>query len=247
MPARIFSPRRRAYLGALLVLALATLGFTAVPASAATSSLCYLWPTTIIGAGHATTLTGQVLTGSHTAEWRADARLEKWSSGAWRPYNHRETDFAGKVAFWLAPPITVAVRLRFPGNAAHAPCVTPMITVWKSNDARVVAAVARHSGAAYSYGATGPSSFDCSGLMQYVIRRFGRVLPRTTQLQYNSMSHVAKAAVLPGDLIFFGTSMTSIYHVGMYAGAGQIWHAPAPGQRVKKQKIWTTAYYVGRL
>jgi len=37
------------------------------------------------------------------------------------------------------------------------------------------------------------------------------------------------------------------YHVGMYAGAGQIWHAPAPGQRVKKQKIWTTAYYVGRL
>ncbi|PZS36736.1 MAG: hypothetical protein DLM59_00500 [Pseudonocardiales bacterium] len=247
MPARILSARVRACLGVLLVLALAGLGLTAVPASAATSSLCYLWPTTIVGPGHSATLTGQVLTGSHGAEPGVPVVLENWWTGAWHTLATRTTDAAGKAPFTVTPTITNGVRLRFGGTPDHAPCVTAMRMVWLSTDARVLAEAARHNGAPYSYGATGPSSFDCSGFMMYVVSRFGRLLPRTTQLQYNSMSHVLKTAVLPGDLIFFGTSSTGIYHVGMYAGGGEIWHAPGSGQSVKKQAIWTSAYYVGRL
>jgi hypothetical protein len=247
MPARTFSARRHAYLSLLLVLPMAALGFTAAPAGAATSSLCYLWPTTIVGPGHSASLTAQIMTGSHVAEPGVTAVLENWWTGAWHPLTSRTTDGAGKAAFTVTPTITNGVRLRFAGTPDHAACVTPMRMVWLSTDARVMAEAARHNGQPYQPGAAGPSAFDCSGYTQYVISRFGRVLPRTTQLQYNALSHIAKTSAAPGDLIFFGSTTTSIYHVGMYAGAGQIWHAPDVGQTVRKQGIWTSAYYVARL
>jgi cell wall-associated NlpC family hydrolase len=48
----------------------------------------------------------------------------------------------------------------------------------------------------------------------------------------------------PGDLVFF-VSNGYIYHVGVYAGNNQIWHAPAPGQHVRLQTLWTTSWVGG--
>lgn len=105
-----------------------------------------------------------------------------------------------------------------------------------------IASLARtHLGARYVYGAAGPSTFDCSGLTQYVHRQAGLSIPRTVAAQRSSARWVSQSSKQPGDLIFFGT-----YHVGIYVGSGQIIDAPKTGDVVKQRAIWTSAYTVGR-
>ncbi len=101
-------------------------------------------------------------------------------------------------------------------------------------------------GKPYVWGATGPYSFDCSGLVQYVYKQLGRYLPRTAESQYESTTRIAQSAKQPGDLIFFG-SPGDIYHVAIYAGNGYIWQAPQTGETVQLVPIWSSSYYVGRV
>ncbi|WP_261574371.1 C40 family peptidase [Frankia gtarii] len=103
-----------------------------------------------------------------------------------------------------------------------------------------------HAGKPYVWGATGPSSFDCSGLVQYVYRQLGKSLPRTTDQQYAATTRIAQGSEQPGDLIFFGQP-GGIYHEGIYAGDGKMWAAPKTGDVVKLSKIWTSSYSVGRV
>lgn len=71
----------------------------------------------------------------------------------------------------------------------------------------------------YVYGAVGPYSFDCSGFTQYAYRHGEhKYLARTAQMQYNTNRHVSRKHVKKGDLVFFGTSRSNIYHVGIYIG-----------------------------
>ncbi|KOY72809.1 C40 family peptidase [Apilactobacillus kunkeei] len=71
----------------------------------------------------------------------------------------------------------------------------------------------------YVYGAVGPYSFDCSGFTQYAYRHGKhKYLARTAQMQYNTNRHVSRKNVKKGDLVFFGTSRSNIYHVGIYIG-----------------------------
>ncbi|CAO5226804.1 C40 family peptidase [Frankia sp. AgKG'84/4] len=102
------------------------------------------------------------------------------------------------------------------------------------------------AGKPYVYGADGPSSFDCSGLVQYVYKQLGKTLPRTTDAQFAATTRVSMYNKQPGDLIFLGTP-GNIYHVGIYAGDGKMWVAPHTGSVVKLQSIYTTSYYVGRV
>jgi cell wall-associated NlpC family hydrolase len=102
-------------------------------------------------------------------------------------------------------------------------------------------------GKPYRWGGDGPSSFDCSGLVRYVMRGAGvKHLPRTSQAIGNIAHRVKKAHKKRGDLIFFSNG-SHIYHVGVYAGRGMMWHSPGAGRRVQKVKIWTSHYRVGRL
>jgi cell wall-associated NlpC family hydrolase len=101
-------------------------------------------------------------------------------------------------------------------------------------------------GKPYVYGAEGPNSFDCSGLVQYVYRQLGKSLPRTTDGQYEATTRVSQYNKALGDLIFFGAP-GNIYHVGIYAGDGKMWVAPRSGDVVKLQAIYTTSYMVGRV
>ena len=88
--------------------------------------------------------------------------------------------------------------------------------------------------------------FDCSGLTLYAYGRAGKRLPRTAQQQYAASTRISRAAARPGDLVFFHSGRT-IYHVAVYAGAGWIWHAPKPGKRVAKVRLWTSAVTYGRV
>lgn len=101
-------------------------------------------------------------------------------------------------------------------------------------------------GAPYRYGAVGPYQFDCSGLTKWAYARAGKTLPRTAAQQYAATIRVSRANARSGDLIFF-MSGGRPYHMGMYAGAGRLWHAPKTGDVVKLSTIWTSAVAFGRV
>ena len=112
---------------------------------------------------------------------------------------------------------------------------------------QAVRVAAAQKGIRYVWGGTSPrTGFDCSGLTKYVYGKVGKRLPRTAQAQYNAAYKISRSSARPGDLVFFGGSR-SIYHVGVYAGGGYIWHAPKPGKRVSKVKLWTSAVKFARV
>jgi cell wall-associated NlpC family hydrolase len=110
---------------------------------------------------------------------------------------------------------------------------------------KALAVAVKKEGSPYKWGATGPNKFDCSGLTLYSFKSVGKKIPRVAQDQYNKSKHIAKTSRRVGDLVFFGGS-SSIYHVGIYAGHGYIWHSPKPGAKVRKEKIWTSSVRYGR-
>ncbi|MFG2984276.1 NlpC/P60 family protein [Streptomyces sp. NPDC048258] len=103
-----------------------------------------------------------------------------------------------------------------------------------SRAARAVAFAHGAIGRPYVWGATGPGSFDCSGLTQAAWRSAGVSLPRTTYTQINAGQRVSRDQLAPGDLVFFYSGVT---HVGMYIGNGQMIHAPRPGSTVRVAPI----------
>jgi len=109
---------------------------------------------------------------------------------------------------------------------------------------RVLAAARSRAGKPYVYGAAGPNAFDCSGLVQWVYRRVGERLPRTSGAQAGATRRIRSPQL--GDLVFF-TSGGRVYHVGIYAGNRTIWHASRPGVPVRRDRIWTGAVFYGRV
>ncbi|MFB0631788.1 NlpC/P60 family protein [Streptomyces sp. AB3(2024)] len=99
-----------------------------------------------------------------------------------------------------------------------------------SRAARAVAFAYAAIGKPYVWGATGPGSYDCSGLTQAAWKSAGVSLPRTTYTQINAGQRVTRDGLAPGDLVFFYSGVT---HVGMYVGNGQMIHAPRPGSTVR--------------
>lgn len=87
-------------------------------------------------------------------------------------------------------------------------------------------------GKPYRWGATGPSSFDCSGLTSKAWASAGVSIPRTTAGQIFTGRHVAKSALAPGDLVFPIRG-----HVQMYIGGGEIVEAAHPGTNVRTMKL----------
>ncbi|WP_235502529.1 C40 family peptidase, partial [Kitasatospora sp. Root187] len=87
----------------------------------------------------------------------------------------------------------------------------------------------------YKWGATGPDTFDCSGLMVYAYAKAGVSLPRTSQDQGNVGTNVGTdwRNALPGDLVVYHSDR---HHVGMYIGNGLVVHAPRAGDVVKTMK-----------
>lgn len=88
-------------------------------------------------------------------------------------------------------------------------------------------------GKPYVLGATGPNSFDCSGLAKYVYANFGITLPRTTYQQINSGQQISYDNLQAGDLVFFTFNSDVNGHVGIYIGNNQFIEAPKPGLNVR--------------
>ncbi|MCQ4040586.1 C40 family peptidase [Streptantibioticus rubrisoli] len=143
----------------------------------------------------------------------------------------------------------VAATVALATAALTATIVAPGLTQQASANPvsiRALKIAASKQGSPYRWGATGPYSFDCSGLTSYAFRKAGRILPRTAAAQYHRTRHISASARRPGDLVFFHHG-GYVYHVGVYAGHNRIWHAPRTGTRVRLERIWTRHVWYGRV
>ena len=116
----------------------------------------------------------------------------------------------------------------------------------------VVNLATKQLGKPYVWGAEGPNSFDCSGLIYYVYKNAAGIsLPRTSTEQSRVGTTVSMSNLKPGDLIFSSTDGSGrVNHVGVYVGNNEMIHAPKPGDVVKKTKMntsyWIDAYVVSK-
>ena len=97
-------------------------------------------------------------------------------------------------------------------------------------------------GKPYIWGGTGPSGYDCSGLMMAAWGKAGVGLPRTAAAQYAAGRPVATSDLQPGDLVFFYPGIT---HVGMYIGGGKFVHASNPRTGIKISTLTYQTSYQG--
>jgi len=111
--------------------------------------------------------------------------------------------------------------------------------VGDSLGARALRFALSKQGDPYVWGAAGPSSFDCSGLVMWAYEQIGVQLPHYTGDQWNSGVHVSKSQLQPGDLVFF---YPDIGHVGLYIGNGLMVDAPDFGETVHVEPVYWNVY-----
>ena len=97
-------------------------------------------------------------------------------------------------------------------------------------------------GKPYIWGGTGPTDYDCSGLMMASWGKAGVSLPRTAAAQYAAGTPVTTSDLQPGDLVFFYPGIT---HVGMYIGDGKFIHASSPRTGIKVSVLAQQPSYQG--
>jgi cell wall-associated NlpC family hydrolase len=102
--------------------------------------------------------------------------------------------------------------------------------------ARFLAAAESRIGMPYVWGSAGPTSFDCSGLVQWSMAQAGVIMPRVAADQARTGPLLRLSDLRPGDLLFYHTDPTApnfISHVAIYIGNGRMLQAPQPGLRVE--------------
>jgi cell wall-associated NlpC family hydrolase len=118
--------------------------------------------------------------------------------------------------------------------ATKAPPSTRSSSTASSKGVKALAYAKAQLGEPYARSGAGPSSWDCSGLTMMAWGSVGVSLPHSSRQQFSRGQSVAKSDLRSGDLVFF---YSDISHVGLYAGNGQVIHAPRPGKSVEYIKM----------
>ncbi|MBC7551125.1 MAG: C40 family peptidase, partial [Cellulomonas sp.] len=158
-----------------------------------------------------------------------------------------------------APPTTPPVTATPPAPPVTAtPTPTPAPTTPTGSSrgsagqgAAAVAWATGKLGLEYIWGATGPNAYDCSGLTSQAWSAAGVNITRTSRSQYDRVQKVSYNDLRPGDLIFWASDTSdasTIHHVALYAGGGQIIEASKPGVLSRQTAMrWAdTMPYAGR-
>ncbi|MFJ3717031.1 C40 family peptidase [Streptomyces sp. NPDC090057] len=134
----------------------------------------------------------------------------------------------------LAPPVPAQApeRTHSAARRASAPPVVPHAPVTKAE--RAIAFARAQIGKPYVSGASGPGSYDCSGLTQAAWKAAGVALPRAARDQAAMGTAVPLDDARPGDLVFFHHDSS---HVGLCTGDGTMIHAPRPGAYVREEPV----------
>ena len=136
---------------------------------------------------------------------------------------------SGRAATKASPKANAESR-----TARKAPPSTRSSSTGSSKGAKALAYAKAQLGEPYARSGAGPSSWDCSGLSMKAWGSVGVSLPHSSRQQFSRGRSVAKSDLRSGDLVFF---YSDISHVGLYAGNGQVIHAPRPGKSVEYIKM----------
>ena len=137
--------------------------------------------------------------------------------------------------------VKMVQRVAYTGPRAEDYLAAPRFTSVTS--ASLMKAAAELVGTPYVFGGSTPSGLDCSGYVMFVYSQFGIDLPHSVYQQSKLAVKVSRADALPGDLVIFN----DYSHNGIYAGNGNFYHSPQPGDRVKLAPIFTDRYYIVRV
>jgi cell wall-associated NlpC family hydrolase len=180
----------------------------------------------------------------------AKVKLQIRGGKSWKTWVTRSTDSKGVASILTKPGSSLYYRTVFTGGKGYTAVRSSQtkITVRSQNKAaKVLAEAAKHKGAPYKFGASGPNRFDCSGYTMYVYKKaVGKKLPHKANSQQRYGKAVGKGSKKAGDLLVFRSGSYGT-HVGIYAGGGYMWAAPHTGDKVKKQKVYGKNYVVRRL
>jgi cell wall-associated NlpC family hydrolase len=114
---------------------------------------------------------------------------------------------------------------------------------YRPSNASIIAQAKRFVGTHYLWGGLSAWGFDCSGIIWDVYRAHGMTIPRDADPQFHHGVAVARSALRPGDLLFFG-SKGYAEHDAIYVGDGRMLEAPDSAHRVRIVPVrWT--YYIG--
>lgn len=170
------------------------------------------------------------LTAAHQAKAQADALAKE----------------AKAIVAQLTPAEQQQVNLGSGGMWTHYSGTLPVPT---GRNAIAVEYAESKLGDDYVYAGNGPNVFDCSGLMQQAWLAAGVSIPRTSFEEWDTLPHISRSQLQPGDLIYFlepgASASDGPGHVGMYIGNGMMIHATHPGAYVQWASIdASSAYYV---
>jgi cell wall-associated NlpC family hydrolase len=153
------------------------------------------------------------------------------------------TNFSGSPGCVIKiNPSVCPAQMADPGSSVNAAGVVDAgLSRWeRCAAARVILFAASQLGKPYSWGATGPDAFDCSGLAMMAYRAAGVAVPRTSQEQWAAGPYVPPGQEEPGDLVFFAGSDGTVQepgHVGIVLGGGLMIDAPYTGADVRVDEI----------
>ena len=113
---------------------------------------------------------------------------------------------------------------------------------------KVIAKAASMVGTPYRRGGTDPSrGLDCSGFVLNAMKPVGISFGRSSRDMRAQTKRISKSELMVGDLVFYHNRKGVVYHVGIYAGGNQIWHARQPGQRAAKTPIYAKNVSYGKV
>lgn len=159
----------------------------------------------------------------------ATARAVEFTRGDFQPADASE--------FEVRP----SSSIRYSGPRAADYLANPRFTAITS--ANIMKAAAELVGTPYVYGGSTPGGIDCSGYILFIYSQFGISLPHSVYQQAKLAVKIPESEAVPGDIVVFN----DFSHNGIYAGNGNFYHAPQPGDRVKLAPIFTQRYHIVRL
>jgi cell wall-associated NlpC family hydrolase len=182
----------------------------------------------IAGAAHAQAVAQQAKATADRAAAQASAslaQLQQEQTQAKAQVTQYQAEFAR-----LSSAEQAAVLTAISGQTLKAPSASEISAMAPSQAiATIIRTAVAQVGKPYAWGATGPNSFDCSGLTSFAYAAAGYVIPHTSAGQSQLGQTIDRAHLQPGDLIFF---YSPISHVGLYIGNGMMVHARTFGSPV---------------
>lgn len=247
------TPVRTGITAALLPLCLGVPALAGTASADTPSRVGIVGPTTTVSPSRQAVLVSVHDNGAPVAG--AKVQLQRETRGGWAPAGTITTDgqgvargainFGASMILRAVAPDGISremlVRVNRPASARLGTAAKANASAGGGFRAAAVRVARMQAGKPYRYGSTGPSSFDCSGLVNYAFRAVGKAVPRTSSALKAWAKPVSKSAAVPGDLIFLPG------HVGIYAGNGKMIDAPRSGKTVSLRKIYTSRYTVGRV